>query len=77
MVCHSVLESDKLDIMSLWQNEYINPYPAKTSKWNNPPFWHCPLSVLGIPRWKLEVAVSQQYRAWSDCTDMKAGLVQR
>ena len=51
----------------------VNPYSAKFLKWNNPPYifgtFYC--HFLG-ENLKL---VSQQYRAWSDCTNMQAGLV--
>ena len=48
----------------------------KFLKWNNVPsiFLKCPLSFLGISRWLNFKLVSQQYRAWSDCMDMQAGL---
>ena len=53
----------------------INPSPAKFLKWNNPP------SIFG-PRhyhfWEYQDEnfrlVSQQCSAWSDCTNVEAGL---
>ena len=38
-------------------------------------FWNCPLSFMGYQDENLKL-VSQQYRAWSDCTDVQAGLAQ-
>ena len=47
----------------------FNPYHAKFLKWNNPP------SIFGTLHYHYrdENLVSQQYRAWSDCTEVQAG----
>ena len=53
----------------------LNPYPAEFLKWNNSPYFLA-LSIIifrdiKMKTWRL---VSQQCRAWSDCTDVQAGL---
>ena len=57
------------------ETESVNPYPAAFHKWNNPP------SFFGIVHYRFQgyqnenmMLVSQEYRAWSDCTDVQAGL---
>ena len=54
----------------------INYYQPKFLKWNNPPYIYLELSIyhfrdIKMSIWKL---VSHQYRAWSDCIDVQAGL---
>ena len=53
----------------------INPYHAKFHKWKNPPsiFGTIHYHFKGYQDEKLKL-VSQQYRAWSDYTDVQAGL---
>ena len=47
----------------------FNPYHAKFLKWNNPPSIYGTVQRYQDENFKL---VSQQYRAWSDCTDVQA-----
>ena len=63
-----MIQYDKLLNMQGYKNKIANPYPD-------------PLSISGIAhyhfkRYQDEIfkMVSQQYRAWSDCPDMLAGL---
>ena len=53
----------------------LYPYPAEFLKWSSPP------SSFGTVQYHFQRCqdenlqlVSQQYRAWSDCTDVQAGL---
>ena len=49
--------------------------PPKFFKWNNPPsiFGTVHYHFYGYQDENLKL-VSQQYRAWTDCTDVQAGL---
>ena len=53
----------------------INPYHAEFRKWNNPfyIFGTVHYHFLGYQDENVKL-ISQQYRAWSDCTDVHAGL---
>ena len=53
----------------------INPYHAEFLKWNNPSynFGTVHHQFYGFQDENLKM-VCQQYRAWSDCTDVQAGL---
>ena len=53
----------------------LNHYHAKFLKLNNPPhiFGTILLSFYGYQDENFKL-VSQQYRAWSDCTDVQADL---
>ena len=53
----------------------FNPFPAKFLKQNNPPyiFGTIHYQFQGYHDENLKLA-SHQYRAWSDCTDVHAGL---
>ena len=54
--------------------EAINPYHAEFLKWNNPTSI-LELSIIIFRDIKIKTKLdSQQYRAWSDCTDVQAGL---
>ena len=50
----------------------FNPYPAEFLKWNNP------TSIFGTVhkgyQYENLQLVSQQYRAWTDYTDVQTGL---
>ena len=53
----------------------LNPFHAEFLKWHNPS------SIFGIVHYHFKgyqdgnmKMVSQQYRAWSDCTDVQVGL---
>ena len=55
----------------------VNPYHIKFLKWNNPSYLfgtvHYHFKGYQDENLKLD---SQQYRAWSDCMDVQAGLAQ-
>ena len=54
---------------------FSNPYHAEFLKWNNQSyiFGTVHYHFYGYQDENLKL-VSQQYRAWSDCTDVQAGL---
>ena len=56
-------------------SRHFNPYHAEFLKWNSPPsiFGTVYYHFKGYQNENLKL-VSQQYRAWSNCTDVQAGL---
>ena len=60
---------------SLFIQTNINPFHAEFLKWNNPPSIYDTVHYhfKGYQDGNLK-SVSQQYRAWSECTDVQSGL---
>ena len=54
---------------------HVNPNPAEFLKWNDPPsiFRTAHYQFQGYQDKNLKL-VSQQYRTWSDSTDLQTGL---
>ena len=71
------LKEDKLNLFSTWNVLVVLLLWILTLKMQNFlngiihfPNWNCPLSYLGMSRWEFE----EQYRSWSDCTNLQVGL---
>ena len=72
---HQFADDTSLHMLIIPYQPQLNPYHAEFHKWNNLSciFWHSPLSFWGYQDENFQL-VSQQYRAWSDCTDVQSGL---
>ena len=69
------IRPSKNKYMVFHPNNQLNPYHVEFLQRNNPPY------IFGSVHYHFKryqnknlKLVSQQYRAWSDCTDVQAGL---
>ena len=66
----------KHNVQNVKKGSYIlffNPQPAELLKWHDPFLELFIITFYGYQDENFKL-VSQQYRAWSDCTEVQAGL---